>query len=43
MTPAYHLTIRDAYPVLRDTVYLKVGTYGVVLQPALDHLLTVLG
>lgn len=42
-TLAHHQTIRDDFPVLRDTIYLNVGTYGVMPQPALDHLLAVLG
>ncbi len=42
-TLADHQTVRDASPVLQDTVYLNVGTYGVTPQPALAHLLEVLG
>jgi selenocysteine lyase/cysteine desulfurase len=41
-TLANHQIVRNAFPVLQDTVYLNVGTYGVMPQPALEHLLEVL-
>lgn len=38
-TLAEHQTVRDAFPVLREVVYLNVGTYGLMPQPVLESLM----
>ena len=34
-----HQTVRDAFPALQDVVYLNVGSYGIMPQPALESLI----
>ncbi|MEP7357978.1 MAG: hypothetical protein ABI847_12100, partial [Anaerolineales bacterium] len=32
--------VREAFPVLKDVVYLNIGTYGIMPEPALAEFIT---